>query len=167
MTRRSVEAIVKALEHAGVRYLVVGGLAVVAHGHVRFTADVDLVLAPDEANLKRAIDVLRSLGYGPRAPVPLEAFLSVTERERWRSEKGMVVFSLDSSQHPTTEVDLFLEPPFEFEAAWARGVRMDLAPGSPARFVALADLLEMKRAAGRPVDQIDVDALARLHPEAG
>jgi hypothetical protein len=47
MERRSVETIMEALNHAGVRYLVVGGLAVVAHGVVRFTADIDLVLDPE------------------------------------------------------------------------------------------------------------------------
>ncbi len=167
MTRPSVETIVEALERAGVRYLIVGGLAVVAHGHVRFTADVDLVLAAEPENLRSAIDVLRSLGYGPRAPVPIEAFLDAAERARWRTEKGMVVFAMSSPQHPATEVDLFLEPPFEFETAWSKSVRMDLAAGVPARFVALADLLAMKRAAGRPVDHLDVDALARLHPEEG
>jgi hypothetical protein len=47
MQRRSIEAIVQALDAANVRYLIAGGLAVVAHGHLRFTADVDLVLDPE------------------------------------------------------------------------------------------------------------------------
>ncbi len=54
MTRHSVESIVQSLETAGVRYLIVGGLAVVAQGHLRFTADVDLVLAPGIAALSLA-----------------------------------------------------------------------------------------------------------------
>lgn len=44
MKLSSVEAIVGALEKAGVRYLVAGGLAVVAHGYLRFTKDIDLVV---------------------------------------------------------------------------------------------------------------------------
>lgn len=44
MERRSVEAIVRALNDAGVRYLIAGGVAVVAHGYVRFTADLDVIL---------------------------------------------------------------------------------------------------------------------------
>jgi len=51
MTIRSLETIVRALDGARVRYLIVGGLAVVAHGYVRFTADVDLVLDPERAAL--------------------------------------------------------------------------------------------------------------------
>lgn len=161
-----MEAIVLALERAGARYLIAGGLAVVAHGHVRFTADVDLLLDPEPGNLGRVVEALRALGYVPRAPVPLDAFLDPGERARWKSEKGMVVFSLGSADHPATEVDLFLDPPIEFAPAWKRSISMELAPGVPARFVSLSDLRAMKRASGRPVDQLDLEALARIHPEA-
>ena len=44
MEVRSVEAILRALNAAEVEYLIVGGLAVNAHGFVRLTRDVDLVL---------------------------------------------------------------------------------------------------------------------------
>lgn len=44
MEVRSVEAIVRALNDASVQYLIVGGLAVNAHGYERFTKDVDLVI---------------------------------------------------------------------------------------------------------------------------
>ena len=44
MVVRSLEVIFLALNNAGVRYLVAGGLAVVAHGFVRFTNDVDLIV---------------------------------------------------------------------------------------------------------------------------
>lgn len=43
MELSAVTAIASALNDAGVRYLVVGGLAVNAHGYVRMTMDVDLV----------------------------------------------------------------------------------------------------------------------------
>ena len=54
MERRSVESLVRALNEAGVRYLIVGGLAVVAHGHARFTGDVDLVVDLEADNARRA-----------------------------------------------------------------------------------------------------------------
>ena len=74
MEKRSVEAIVGALNAANVRYLVAGGLAVVAHGYVRFTADVDLILDFEPANVTRAMKALGSLGYRPRVPVTLNEF---------------------------------------------------------------------------------------------
>ena len=119
MEKRSVEEIVRALNEAGVRYLIVGGVAVVAHGYLRFTADLDLILDLAEDNLRRAVAALAGEGYRPRAPVPLEAFIDAVNRAQWVRDKQLTVFSLDSSQHPRTEVDLFVEAPFDFDKAYA------------------------------------------------
>ncbi|MFN8546501.1 MAG: hypothetical protein U0527_00645 [Candidatus Eisenbacteria bacterium] len=162
MTQSSVVTIVRALNEAGVRYLIAGGLAAVAHGVVRFTADVDLVLALDDDNLSRAIASLASLGFAPRVPVPFEALLDRAQRERWIAAKGMTVFSVSSPRHPLTEVDLFVRMPFEFEVAYANALRLELPTGVIATFVGRDDLIRMKRAAGRPRDLEDVRALESL-----
>src|SRR4051812_42388109 len=62
MTRFPPERIVAALNDAGVAYVIVGGLAVAAHGVVRATRDVDLVPAPDLANLDLLAGTLSELG---------------------------------------------------------------------------------------------------------
>ena len=162
MERRSVETIVQALNAAGVRYLVAGGLAVVAHGFVRFTADVDLLLdlAPD--NVRRALEVFTSLGYRPRAPVALDEFAQPEAREKWAREKALTVFSLASPERPATEIDLFVESPIDFDQAYARRASLDVAPGVPASFVGLEDLIRMKRQASRPLDLDDVAQLERV-----
>jgi hypothetical protein len=165
--RQSVEMIVSTLNAAGVRYLIVGGLAVVAHGFTRFTADVDLVLDPDPAGLRRAIGALTSLGYTPRAPVPFADFEDPDKRARWIRDKGMTDFSAFSREHPATEIDLFVEPPFDFEQAFSRAVRFEVAPGVEATFVGRADLIEMKRLAGRPQDLEDIAGLEASGSERG
>ena len=162
MERRSIESIIRALNDADVKYLVVGGLAVVAHGLVRFTADIDVVLDPDPASQKRAVEALSGLGYRPRAPVDFEKFADAAERRRWVNEKGLTVFSIYSPQHPATEIDLFVEQPFDFGSAYSRAVRFDVAPGVPATFVGLEELIDMKRKAGRPQDLVDVEGLRSL-----
>lgn len=70
MKLASLEAIVRALNEGNVRYLIAGGLAVNAHGYVRFTQDVDLVIALDSANIVRAFEMLAKLGYRPAVPCP-------------------------------------------------------------------------------------------------
>ena len=105
---RSLAAIVGALNAASVRYLIAGGLAVVAHGYVRFTADLNLIVDLDADNARRTVAALSSLNYFPRAPVPLEAFADPDQRARWVKEKGLTVFSLWSRDHGATEVDLSL-----------------------------------------------------------
>jgi hypothetical protein len=162
VTSRSVEALFSTLNAASVRYLVVGGLAVVAHGHMRLTADVDLVLDLDEGNLRRAVAAFGELGYRPRAPVDLDDFVDRSKRDEWVRDKNLVVFSLFSVAHPATEVDLFVESPFDFGPAYERAARMAIGEDVTASFVSLGDLIEMKRAAGRPQDVTDIEHLRRL-----
>jgi hypothetical protein len=165
MRKQSVEAIVRALNAADVRFLIAGGLAVVAHGYLRFTADMDLVLDFDDDNVRRAVAALSALGYQPRAPVPIEEFADASRRAAWVREKGLTVFSLHSSQHPATEVDLFVEPPFpDFSAAYRSALRLELGPDVVATFVSFDDLIAMKQNAGRAQDLEDVDRL-RTIPE--
>jgi hypothetical protein len=159
MERRGVEAVVRALNDAGARYLIAGGLAVVAHGVVRFTADVDIVLDLQEENLRRAIPALASLGYRPRAPVEFGEFADAGARSRWAVEKGMMVFSVFSPAASATEVDLFLGPPFDFDEVFRRRATFEVAPGLSAPFVGLSDLVEMKRRAGRKQDLSDAEQL--------
>lgn len=59
MEVHSIETIVRALNDAKVKYLIVGGLAVNAHGFVRLTRDVSLVLGLEPANAARRRNGLR------------------------------------------------------------------------------------------------------------
>lgn len=168
MTRKSVEVVVEALNTYGVRYLIAGGLAVVAHGYLRFTADIDIILdlAPDNVNV--AIAALDQLGYRPHAPVPFQELADATKRSEWVRERGLTVFSLYSNDHPATEVDLFVQPPFDFDAAYQAGARIEVAPGIRAMFVSYDDLLYLKAEAGRPQDLEDIRQLKALrHDESG
>lgn len=164
MATGSLETLFEALHRAGVRYLVVGGVAVVLHGHPRFTADLDLVLALDAPNVRAALGALRELGYAPRAPVDPEELADPDRRAVWVRDKGIRVFSLASAEHPMTEVDLFVEEPFPFEAAYARALWADLGPVRVS-VASIPDLIAMKRAAGRPRDLEDVRRLEEIARE--
>jgi hypothetical protein len=153
------------LERAGVKYLVVGGVAVVLHGHLRVTADVDLVIKLEPANVRVAMQALASLGFRPRAPVPIEQFADAEARTSWIQEKGLTVFSLWSPSMPGAEVDVFVAEPFDFDSTYARALRADIE-GVQVTVVALDDLIALKRAAGRVKDDEDVRVLLALKDEA-
>ncbi|MBN1423951.1 nucleotidyl transferase AbiEii/AbiGii toxin family protein [Candidatus Fermentibacteria bacterium] len=167
MHASSVEAIADALSRANVRYLVVGGLAVVAHGHLRFTADIDIVLDLKRSNVEAAMTALAALGYRPRAPVALAEFADPAMRASWAREKGLRVFSLWSALYPATEIDIFVEEPFDFTETYRRADLVEILPSLTLPVVAIDDLLALKRAAGRPVDLEDVRALDALRRDRG
>jgi len=166
MERSSLEALFGALERAGARYLVVGGLAVLAHGFLRMTLDVDIVLDLEPPHPGPALEAFRELDLRPLVPVRLEEFASTQARKSWIRDKHARVFQLWSERFPTLRVDLFLEPPFDFDAAHRRRHRAAIAPGLEVAFVGLDDLLAMKRAAGRPQDLADLDRLERIRRAA-
>jgi len=165
MELSSVEAVVQTLNAAGVRYLIAGGMAVVAHGYVRLTMDLDLILDLDEDNLRSAVKALASLGYRPQAPVPLEQFIDAEIRALWIRDKQLTVFSLFSSVHEKTEIDIFADAPVDFAKAYASAVWKELAANLSAPFVSLPILLEMKKQAGRPKDLLDIEQLEKLREE--
>ena len=162
MEASSVEITVRALNAADVRYLVAGGLAVVAHGYPRFTADLGLILDLEPDNVERAISALTALGYRPRAPVAFEAFGDANQRVAWMRDKGMTVFSLSSAAHALTEIDLLVDPPLDFGAAYRRAAPREIAPEVVATFLGFDDLIRLKEQAARPQDKIDIDNLRAL-----
>ena len=162
MEVRSVEAIVRALNIAQVRYLIVDGLAVNAHGYVRLTRDVDLVLQLDPGNVSKGLKALLDIGYQMSIPASPEDFANPEMRENWRQNNGMITLKLWSDQHQRTPVDIFVYEPFDFAKEYATPTKLEISPGVVARVVALETLLKMKRDAGRAQDLIDIEELQRL-----
>jgi len=150
------------LNRASVRYLVVGGLAVIAHGYTRLTQDIDVILdLEDRVGLLKAITALDAMGYRPRAPVPFSQFADPLKRAEWRDSKDMLVFSLYRAD-AGTELDLFLSLPFDFDQAWGERLESDIDVGVVASFVDLRRLMDMKRKAGRPKDLEDLSVLQEI-----
>ncbi|MCK9538290.1 hypothetical protein [Dokdonella sp.] len=156
------EAVAKALDAAGVRYLVAGGLAVNAHGYIRLTADIDLVIALDADNITRAFRALSDIGYVPSVPITATMFASPAQRDRWRQEKGMQVLNFHSNAHPETSVDVFVYEPFDFSAECVAALQGELLPGLTVRFVSISTLIRMKQVAGRARDLDDIEHLRQL-----
>lgn len=149
--RRIFEVLVR----RGVDHLVIGGLAVVAHGHPRTTGDVDILAALNRTNLKRLAAALREL----------EARLAGMDAHLL----GIDVYDpavLGNGANFTLEtaaggLDFFSEVPGQAPYAdlKRRAIAVDLGQGLTIRVVGLDDLIRMKAAAGRPEDLSDIAAL--------
>lgn len=162
MEVRSAEAIFRALGEAGSRYLLVGGLAVNAYGYVRYTKDIDIVLALDSKNVAISMEALAGLGFRPKIPVTVADFADRQTRESWIRDKGMLVLQLWSDSHRETPIDIFVKEPFAFDSEYARAVQFEFAPDLWVPALSLDRLLEMKTAVGRPRDLEDVRQLKKL-----
>jgi hypothetical protein len=154
--------IVQALNEGQVRYLIVGGLAVNAHGYLRYTNDVDVVLQLEPGNILRGLNALSRLGYRPKQPVDAAQFADVSRRESWIRDKAMLVFPLWCEQRIETPIDIFVREPFDFETEWKVAVRSEVSEGIIALFVSFSTLCVMKQQAGRPQDLADISQLRMI-----
>jgi len=150
------------LHKSGVRYLVVGGVAMNLHGIPRSTADIDLFVGLEEGNVINFLSAMKKMGFSPAVPVPPEAMADAAIRRGWKEEKNMLVLSFRSQARPALAIDVFIDEPISFEEAYSRRKRFHAGEGEieiPA--VCEADLITMKEQAGRQQDLSDVEALRR------
>lgn len=158
------EDIIRELNNAGVRYLIVGGIAVTLHGYIRFTCDLDLMLDLNKDNLSKFIPTMEKLGYVPKVPVKAAEFIDPQKREMWVREKNMKVFSFYDPKRHTHLIDIFVENPIDFEEAYPR--RMDSNIGNlKIPVISLDDLKKLKLLSGREQDIQDIKELEKIENE--
>lgn len=163
MTKTSLKIIITALTAAEVRYLIVGGLAVVAHGYVRCTVDVDLLLQMDDANVARAVGVLGRLGYVSKTAWPLADFADSAKRLALR-RSGVDVLRLRSPAHDKTEIDLLTRDALGFDRAYGRRLDCEL-DGIILPVCGYDDLVTLKRLADRSHDGADIAQLEKVRSQ--
>lgn len=149
---KDIRALLGLLERHGVRYLLVGGEAVIHHGYPRLTGDVDLFYERTPANTRRLYEALSEFWDGdvPAISDPAELL-----------EPGIVV----QFGRPPNRIDLLnVLGTVDFKAAWRRRVKETLRLSSSRSvalpIIGLLDLLQSKRDAGRHKDLDDVEHLS-------
>ena len=146
------EALLEALADAGVEFILVGGLAAIAHGSARLTQDVDVVYARHEGNLTKLTDALaRHEPYLRGAPPGLPF--------KWDTSTLLhgLNFTLETS---LGDIDLLGEITGggRYEDLLTHTIELQLFDRS-VLCLDLEMLIKTKRAAGRPKD---LEAIAEL-----
>jgi Nucleotidyl transferase of unknown function (DUF2204) len=131
------------LNAKGVDYLVVGGYALAAHGHPRYTGDIDFWVRSTADNIDRLISVLQEFGF---------ASLGLTAKD---FEPDVVI----QLGQPPRRIDLLTHiDGVEFEACYAQRERVEV-DGHLLNIIGLVDFKTNKRATGRLKDQADLESL--------
>lgn len=155
------EKVFKALNRARVKYVVAGGVAVVLHGYRRHTDDLDLIVFLQKENLGKLFDAMKSIGYMPKVPVLKEQFVDTQTRERWKKEKGMIVFSFVETQPPFNLIDIFVDEPIKFGALYKKKVSAKLGKIT-VPVISIDHLIKLKQIAGRDRDLNDIAQLEEI-----
>jgi predicted nucleotidyltransferase len=147
--------LLKRLNDTGVEYVIIGGLAVISHGHVRATVDLDLCYARTPENLRRLVAALAPIHPRLRGAPPELPFF-------WdeRTLRNGLNFTLVTDEG---DVDALGEVTGlgNYDDIALRAIEIDLY-GARVRMLSLEDLIRSKAAAGRAKDLVDLEALRVL-----
>jgi hypothetical protein len=138
------KSLLRGLNAAGARYLVVGAYAVMAHTEPRYTKDLDIWIDRAEANAQTIYRALAEFG------APLQG---ITAADFTQPE---VFYQLGVDP---VRIDILTSlSGIDFATAWERRLIVDFE-GEPAAVLSREDVIAAKRAVGRPQDKLDVDTL--------
>ncbi len=139
--------LVRLLEFHGVKFVIIGGYAVISHGHPRYTGDIDFLVEKSEENALKLVKVVNEF-YGEQPHITVESFLD---------DDRMSQFGL-----PPYRVDILVKVPgITFEEVYPNRISGKIAD-TPAPIINLSDLKKSKQAAGRHKDLGDLEALQEI-----
>ena len=152
------EEIIRKFNKAGVRYAIVGGIAVNLHGHIRMTADLGIVLELEDNNLAKAVTTLRESGFAFKGKIPVDpmGLADSNTRSDWIKNKNMKALNF---YRGTEEVDLVIDSPVKYEDA----KKINFAVKDiNYPVVSKEDLIKMKEVTNRQHDKDDIRKLKIL-----
>jgi hypothetical protein len=149
------DEIIRVLATHGVDFVVVGGFAVQAHGYVRLTQDLDIIVRPDLLNLTRLSEAFVDL----EAELRTRGTMRLGDPNQLRRAPLIPVVTRAGALD-VVHVEHIAGAPKSYDALREAAFVVTLAD-LEVPFAGLSDLIRMKRAAGRPGDLADIEALTR------
>jgi len=146
LTSSDFRELLKIFKKHNIRYLVVGGYAVMKYSEPRFTKDLDVLIATDQENANSVYAALKEFG-APLANLTPDDF---THKDYFY-QMGI----------PPLRIDIMMSiPGIGFEEAWKNREVFEL-DDLKIPFISRSDLIRAKEASGRPQDKIDIDKLKK------
>ncbi len=155
MVQLFINKVCGALAARRVRYALVGGHAVSLHGAVRGTVDIDIAINWNLRSLQNAEKALDEIGLVSRLPVTAENVFEF--RYEYIENRNLIAWNFYNPENLTEQVNIIIS----YDLKGRRRQRLNTSEG-PIYVLDITELIEMKRASGRPQDLSDVDALEKL-----
>ena len=143
------------LADRGIGYAIVGGHAVALHGAVRGTVDVDVALIWNLKTLQAAEQALMEIGLVSRLPVNADDVFQF--RDEFVRNRNLIGWNFFNPDNLTEQVDIVIT--YDLKGKKISSIN---TAGGPVKILGCKELIEMKRASGRPQDLEDVKALEKL-----
>ncbi len=143
---------IKALNDQEVKYILVGGMAVILHGHARVTGDMDIWVECTKDNYLQLVKAFRQFGM-PLFDMTLEKFLGVKEND---------VFSF--GRNPVGIDIMTAVKGLNFDEAYRLSTIFD-DDDLLIRMIHINHLIVAKKASGRLKDLDDINQLQKKKKE--
>lgn len=138
--------LIRHLNESELKYLIIGGVAAIIYGIPRVTKDIDIAIIPDYKTIEKLLEILKNLEFGT-------AFITNPKKIL---ESKVTIFE------DYFRLDILTEAKgFDFNSAWEKREVISVKDIN-LNIVALEDLINMKKAAGRKVDLEDVLLLEKI-----
>ena len=151
------DALLRRLTAAGVRYVVVGGFAVIAHGVIRATKDLDICPEPERNNLERLARLLHDL-HATQAEtgdfLPEELPYDPTRPDDLTAGGNFRLLT-DLGELDVMQWISGIDAELAYTVLGPQAIEVDWH-GIPIQVASLDHLRAMKQAAGRPRDLLDL-----------
>lgn len=139
------ESLLKSLKGHKVKFVIIGATAFPVHGYSRATLDIDIFIKPEISNAEKTLSALEEFGYD---------VTDITVDELLTKKILIRQYLVETDIHPYVKG-------VSFDTVWENRVKAKFGE-TVAWFASLDDLIEMKRAAGRPKDREDLKYLLKL-----
>jgi len=139
------EDLIRLLKEHKVDFVIIGATAMPVYGYARATLDIDIFIRPQRWNAERTLESLKAFGYD---------MSDISVDDLLRKKLLIRQYGVETDIHPFVEG-------ITFEKVWNNKVEAHFGK-TQAYFASLDDLIEMKRAAGRPQDLQDLKYLMKL-----
>jgi predicted nucleotidyltransferase len=139
------EDLLELLKEHKVDFVIIGATAMPVHGYVRASLDIDIFIRPERRNAERTLGALRAFGYD-MSDVSVDDLL----------QKKLLIrqYEVETDIHPFVKGT-------DFDRIWNNKVEANFGD-TPVYFASLDDLIDMKKASGRPQDLQDLKYLTKL-----